>query len=125
MLISQFNCLIKHYRCILICVEIGGIIIVQPKVREMENSERLAIVETELKQLNKTITAMNEKLDIWNQSYLPRNEIYMMFEVRDKEIKAIQQNILLEEESKWSLRRLWPAWLGVVIAAFSWLEKLY
>ncbi|WP_026681900.1 MULTISPECIES: hypothetical protein [unclassified Virgibacillus] len=91
----------------------------------MENSERLAIVETELKQLNKTITAMNEKLDIWNQSYLPRNEIYMMFEVRDKEIKAIQQNILLEEESKWSLRRLWPAWLGVVIAAFSWLEKLY
>ncbi|MDY7046191.1 hypothetical protein RVS70_18525 [Virgibacillus sp. M23] len=85
----------------------------------------MAIVETELKQLNKTITAMNEKLDIWNQSYLPRNEIYMMFEVRDKEIKAIQQNILLEEESKWSLRRLWPAWLGVVIAAFSWLEKLY
>lgn len=39
------------------------------EAKEMENSERLAVVETELKQLNNTINAMNDKLDVWNKSY--------------------------------------------------------
>ncbi|MFA1820543.1 hypothetical protein ACDX78_10230 [Virgibacillus oceani] len=91
----------------------------------MDNAERLAVVETELKQLNKSMTAINDKLDIWNQNYVPRNEINMMFDSRDREIEAIKQDQTIAEENKWSLRRLWPAWLGVVIAAFSWLDRFF
>ncbi|MEN1969953.1 phage holin [Lentibacillus sp. N15] len=58
----------------------------------IDNAEKLAIVETELKSLNKMITTMNDKLDVWNQSYVSRSEINM---TRDKGMKSIRETLAL------------------------------
>ncbi|WP_272466650.1 hypothetical protein [Terrihalobacillus insolitus] len=89
----------------------------------MENRERLAIVETELKQLNKMMTNINDKLDVWNQNYVPRNEIDEKFRSRDESLKEIKLELTVMEQNKWSLRRLWPAWMAVAIAVFSYFSK--
>lgn len=94
------------------------------EAKEMDNAERLAIVETELKQLNKMMTNINDKLDVWNQNYVPRNEINVMFEQRDKSIKNVDAKFEAAEQNKFSLRRMWPAWLGVGIAALSFLKDI-
>ncbi|WP_157087640.1 hypothetical protein [Oceanobacillus damuensis] len=91
----------------------------------MENSERLAVVETKLEQISVTINSMNDKLDVWNQSYVPRAEIDLKFDARDKKIEQIDKKLEAEEHNKWSIRKLWPAWLGVALSAGAWLEKIF
>lgn len=95
------------------------------EAKEMDNAERLAVVETELKQLNKMTTSINDKLDVWNQSYVPRNEINMMFDSRDREIANIKHVQTVEDNNKWSLRKLWPAWLGVALGVAGFIDKLF
>lgn len=107
------------------------------EVKEMDNAERLAVVETELKQLNKTVTNMNDKLDVWNQNYVPRNEINEAFRARDQDIKEIRDEVKekagkediksihkkLDEtrNDKRDWKKNFPAWVAIALSAVALL----
>lgn len=80
--------------------------------KETENAERLAVVETELKQLNKNVNVMNDKLDIWNKTFVPRDEIDERFSARDKEIESIKNDIkFMRKVNMWAWGLAIPSFL--------------
>lgn len=91
--------------------------------KDVETSERLTRVEVQLENITKAVTSMNDKLDVWNQSYVPRSELDLKFEAITKEQAATDKKFVTMENNKWSIRNAWPAWLGVAIATISLLER--
>ncbi|MFD2924159.1 hypothetical protein [Halobacillus naozhouensis] len=99
---------------------------------EMKNQERLAVVETELRQLTKMVINMNDKLDVWNQNYVPRNEINEAFRARDQDIKEIRDEVkekagskeverIVKDKDNW--KRNLPAWAAFFLAVFTLLLR--
>ncbi|NDI33238.1 hypothetical protein [Chengkuizengella sediminis] len=60
---------------------------------EKQDIERLAKLETDIKAMRDLIMNMDSKLDIWNKTFVPRNEINKMFRSRDKEINELTQDM--------------------------------
>ncbi|MDP5276477.1 hypothetical protein [Chengkuizengella axinellae] len=60
---------------------------------EKQDIERLAKLETEIKAMRDLIMNMDSKLDIWNKTFVPRNEINEMFRSRDKEVNELSQDL--------------------------------
>lgn len=73
------------------------------------DAERLARVETEVISIKEFMIRFEGKLDAWNNTYVPRQEINEMFRSRDKEIDDLKN-------SKKDSRNLLVSWASVAVA---------
>lgn len=91
-------------------------------VNSMTDGERLVRLEEKMETVIQNTEKMNQNFDNFTNTFVPRKELELMLEQRDREIENIKQDQEAAERNKWSLRSMWPAWLGVGIAAFSLLK---
>ena len=85
----------------------------------MTDGERLVRLEEKMETVIQNTDKMNKNFDNFTNTFVPRKELELMLQQRDKEIDNINVDLEKAEKNKWSLRSMWPAWLGVGIAAFS------
>ncbi|NBI28576.1 hypothetical protein [Chengkuizengella marina] len=75
---------------------------------DKQDIERLAKLEAEIKAMRDLIMKMDNKLDTWNKTFIPRDEINEMFRSRDKEINELTQNLeKFREGSTTKWEQLW------------------
>jgi hypothetical protein len=74
--------------------------------------ERLARVEQDVLTIKEYMMRMDGKLDAWNNTFVPRQEINEMFRSRDKEIQELK-------DSKKSAAAMWVGWAGVAVAVIA------
>lgn len=79
-------------------------------------NERMATVETELKQINKLLMKLDEKFDNMNTQYVPRSEIDEKFKSRDEKVILIQADILSMKANQQTNKSIYPAWAAVIVA---------
>jgi len=84
-----------------------------------EDGERLIRVEERLKNTGKELTKLNNNIEKFMNTFVPRSEMDLELKYRDKEIQDINDNLHDMDQNKWSIRRLWPAWVAVAISLFS------
>ncbi len=85
----------------------------------MTDGERLVRVEENLKNVVTNMEKLNNNFENFTNTFVPRKELELMLNYRDKEIDNLKEDIESMEKNKWSMRRLWPAWMGVGLSAFS------
>jgi len=92
---------------------------------DMENQERLAKLETQMDTALHGISDINNKLDMWNQNYVPRNEIREMFRARDEDIKELRDDLQQDHLDRRSFKTTWPNWVSAGIALVVLLVTLF
>lgn len=80
--------------------------------RDNEKGERLASLESEVRFIKDLLLTMNNKLDNYNEVFIPRKEIDEKFAVRDKRLDNENDRIKkLEDNQTW----LWRTVVGSII----------
>jgi hypothetical protein len=92
---------------------------------DMENQERLARLETQMENMLTGLARIDDKLDMWNQNYVPRNEINEMFRARDDDIKELRENQQQERLDRRSFKTTWPSWVSAGCAFIMLLITIY
>ncbi|NBI30260.1 hypothetical protein [Chengkuizengella marina] len=92
---------------------------------EIQNAERLASVETEIKSLKEVVIKVDNKLVDWSKNYVPRSELTEMLKARDKDISDLNIEIKNLRLDKRDNKALYPAWSGVVVALLAILITIF
>jgi hypothetical protein len=79
---------------------------------DVKNGERLARVEQDVVTVKDFLVRIDSKLDAWQNTYVPRQEINEMFRARDKEITELKDN-------KKHNSTQFVAWAAVIVALVS------
>ena len=96
---------------------------------EVEDKERLAVVEEQIRQLVKGVTRLNEQLDSWQQNYVPRQEIDERFRSRDEDIRELREGFEAYKQQQNNDNRQTrsnvPVWVASIVSALMFLITLY
>lgn len=91
----------------------------------MENGERLAKMEQKTDNIERLVTDINNKFNAFTEIYVPRTEINLMLEARDKQIDDVSSDLkekadkgdierIVKEKDNW--QKNMPAWAAVIVA---------
>lgn len=95
------------------------------EAKEMENGERLAKMEQKTDNIERLVTDINNKFNAFTEIYVPRTEINLMLEARDKQIDDVSSDLkekadkgdierIVKEKDNW--QKNMPAWAAVIVA---------
>lgn len=87
-------------------------------------NERMATLETELKQITSILNKLDGKFDDMNNAYVPRAEIDEKFKSRDEKIVALTVDVVSIKADRQSNKALAPAWVAVMVAIAALLIPL-
>lgn len=90
-----------------------------------EDAERLAVVESQLKNIRDAIFTMNAKLDTWNATFPTRGEVKEMLVSRDQRLDRIEHEQDEMRQERQSNKNVWPTWIAVIIAAAAFLASVW
>lgn len=77
---------------------------------ERTPAERLAIMETKMDNIDRSVTQLVAEVKGWQTNYITRTELVTMLEFRDREIKE------LKEGNTWLRRQLFSSVLGGIVS---------
>lgn len=80
----------------------------------MQNEQRMTKMEADLDNIKELLIDIKNDLKNMNQAYVPRNEINIMFQQRDKEILDIKTNL---SDGKRNV----PNWISSIVAIIAML----
>lgn len=86
---------------------------------EAKDYERMATMEEQIKQMVQAVNGLTQKLDTWQNNYVPRQELGEMFRSRDEKIGALTTELATLRNEKNSGKGLWPAWAGVGVSVMA------
>lgn len=78
----------------------------------IQDEQRMTRMETEIINIKELILDVREDIRNQNDSFVPRNEISVMFEQRDKEIATLQEDMK-------DKRKLLPAWISSIVSVIA------
>ncbi|APC48949.1 hypothetical protein BME96_12430 [Virgibacillus halodenitrificans] len=100
------------------------------EAKEMENGERLAKLEQQTDNIERIVTELNDNIKSFTAIYVPRTEIQLMLDARDKQISDLDKKLESKADSD-EVKRIVkeddnrknnaPAWAAVMISAVVFL----
>lgn len=83
-------------------------------VENVQNEQRMTKMESNLENIQELLIDIKNDLKNMNQAYVPRNEINVLFQQRDKEIADIKTNLA-------DGKRNVPNWISSIVAVIAML----
>src|SRR5690625_609164 len=79
---------------------------------QMPNDQRLARLEAQMENVLTGVSSINDKLDMWNQNYVPRTEIDSRFKSLLEDIKELREAHEQEKADRRSFKSTYPVWVS-------------
>lgn len=89
----------------------------------IKNAERMARLETEVKNSAEILVRMEKKLDTWSENYVTKRELDNQLRFVDRDIKQVradmESNFTQRDENKKDNKALLASWVSIAVAVLA------